>query len=189
MGELLVAGFDPDRNEIVRKDHSIITLVGKKRDDAIGRSAAKDKIGRAFEYFLEVENRAEGFAHLVEKLEDLRLPSEVLDLFDGRDGGLDREMRMTPDDLVRRDLDLRMPERLVVVVDGFRIILKHRTGGLADDRRLEFHSVRLIGRDLFVILETTLADDDHIARREVFLEDGQAIHEDVIHAPDQLPVL
>ena len=75
----LVTRFRSDLVEaVIGHSERRAVFVRKKRNDAVGRRAAKDKIGRFFKDLLKIKNGAERFAHLEEQIENLCLSPKVL---------------------------------------------------------------------------------------------------------------
>jgi hypothetical protein len=74
--EFVVAGAHRDRRQV-----RIFSLARfhEQRYDAVGRRRSKDDVGRFFEDGVEIENRAERFAHLVERGQNVCLALQRLE--------------------------------------------------------------------------------------------------------------
>src|SRR5690606_4823787 len=167
-------------------------------DDAVGGCAAEYEIGRLIEYFLEVKDGAQRFAHLIEQFENLGLSAKVVQLLRRGDTGIDRKMGLPAADLVCGDQQLSLAERFVIIIDRRRSL---RYRGLSRrGRRCTRYRVRNGGGncsdgldrrsgEVFDKLELAFADDDRVATQEPLLKHRRAVHENMIDAADKLAVL
>src|SRR6476620_4420599 len=184
-----IAGLDSDRIEAVIEYLAVERLVSDQGYDTIGRRTTKDQVGRFVKDLFQVKNRANRPAHLVQKLEHFGFAAQIFYFFRRCDSRFHREMRLTPDYLVRGYLDLRVPERLVVIINTCRSV---RVGGSqmtsADvisgspglDHRRHFRLFKF---------EVALADQDLVAFSQNLFQQRSAVDEDVVNASYERSVL
>lgn len=194
--DILVTSLHRHGVEAIFDDLAVESFVRDECDNPVSRGAPKDKVRRLFKKGFQVKDGPECFAHFIEQFKDFRFPAEVFDLFRRCDAGLHRKVGLPADDLVRRYLQLRLAERLVIVGDA--------AGNINGSCRRNVRRRRNAGRQLYGgmdrrhrsgdrhfrrVHQFRFADDDHVTVFQLFLERLLAVHEYVIYAADKLAIL
>src|SRR5947207_893662 len=101
-------------------------------------------------------------------------------------------MRLSSDDLIRRDLDLSVTERFVIIIHDLLFADHSRSLAIVGRDRIRHMRKR---RDTYRrrkfsgVFEPAFAYHDDVARDKIFFESRSAVYEDMIYAPHQRAIL